>query len=228
MNPVLILTRNNLDLTKRCVESVRKQDIPVSLIIYDNGSEDGTTKWLFEEHIVHHEFGDNYGVSRGWNSGLRDFFDACEAEHVLVIGNDTVLAPWTYRALLAVDQSFVTGVDIGMEPLPEFPPNPFPLAPHPDFSCFLIRREAWEAIGPFDERLVNYCGDCDYHIRAHRLGIPLWKANIPYNHERSSTMNRATPEERSLIQTRANLDRHVFREIYGCLPGTPEYTELFK
>jgi hypothetical protein len=75
---------------------------------------------------------------------------------------------------------------------------------------------------------VNYCSDCDMHVRAHRLGIPLWKASVPYNHERSSTMNRSTPEERNKIQSQANRDRAVFESIYHCLPGTDAYNELFK
>ena len=166
------------------------------------------------------------GVSRGWNAGL-DYCFLCGADHVLVIGNDTVLAPWTYSALLSADVPFVTGVDVGMNPLPE-KPDVFPLSPHPDFSCFLIRRECWEKVGPFDERMKIYASDCDYHVRAHRLGVPLWKASVPYNHERSSTLNRATPEERAEINAQANMDRQVFFNTYGCLPGTPAYNELFR
>jgi GT2 family glycosyltransferase len=230
MNPVVILTRNNLDLTKRCIASVRAQDIPVEIHIFDNGSTDGTVEWLESERILRTRVARNAGVSYGWNCHLNYLLSPqmrAYRAHCLVIGNDTVLAPWTYSAMLSVDVPFVTGVDVGMSPLPE-KPDVFPLSPHPDFSCFLIRRECWAKVGPFDERLVHYCGDCDYHIRAHRVGIPLWKASIPYNHERSSTMNRASYEDRMTIQAQANKDRAVFQSIYGCLPGTPAYDELFK
>ena len=231
MNPVLILTHNNLDLTKRCVESVRKQDVGTYVCLYDNDSTDGTIAWLdgaassswFGWHSEH----ENRGVSKGWNWGLTHLFSDLNYPYVLVIGNDTVLAPWTYSALLSADVPFVTGADVGMNPLPE-KPEILPLTVAPDFSCFLIRREVWDKVGRFDERLVHYCGDCDYAVRAHRLGIPLWKANVPYSHERSSTMNRATPEERTKIQIQANMDRTVFQSIYNCLPGTPEYGKLFE
>lgn len=226
MNPVLILTHNNLELTKRCVESVRAQDIPTSPWVIDNGSTDQTPDWIYSEHILLCSFGANHGVSNGWNVGLWKIFYA-DAPHILVVGNDTVLAPWTYSALLSAKVPFVTGADVGMDPLPE-KPDVFPMSPHPDFSCFLIRRECWDTVGPFDERMVSYAGDCDYHIRAHRLGITLWKASVPYNHERSSTMNRATPQERHAIQEQANKDRIAFKALYGCLPGTPEYNNLFK
>jgi len=73
-----------------------------------------------------------------------------------------------------------------------------------------------------------YASDCDFHIRAHRMGIPLYKAAVPFYHERSSTLRLAPPEEAAEIQAQANRDREVFRSIYNCLPGTKEYEELFK
>ena len=239
MNPVLILTCNNLELTKRCVESAWSQDIETTIFVEDNGSTDGTMEWLKESHFDWCSNPRNEGVSFGWNDGLGWIFgtelyptkrmaeDATFPDHCLVVGNDTILAPWTYSALLAADVPFVTGVDVGMSPLPD-KPDVFPLSPHPDFSCFLIRRECWEKVGPFDEKMHSYASDCDYHIRAHRLGIPLWKASVPYNHERSSTLNRATPQEKAKIQMQAHLDREVFKQKYGCLPGTAAYNALFE
>lgn len=231
MNPCLILTRNNLALTKRCVESVRKQEISTELLIVDNGSTDGTEawdEWLEYGDVRCSQMGSNLGVSKGWNNGLDFWFNIKPSRnHVLVVGNDTVLAPWTYSALLSCNLPFVTGFDVGMSPLPEHP-DIFPITPHPDFSCFLIKREVWEKVGPFNEALVNYCGDCDYHVRAHRLGVELMKASIPYNHSRSSTMRLAPKEEQDQLAMQANADREVFRSIYGVIPGQPGYEALFK
>lgn len=227
MNPVLILTHNNLELTKRCADSALAQDVDTNVTIIDNGSTDGTKEWWSPPGVFRFFFPQNLGVSKGWNSGLNNLFSSWECKHVLVIGNDTILASSTYSALLSANVPFVTGVDVGMSPLPD-KPDIFPLSPHPDFSCFLIRRECWERVGPFDERMVSYASDCDYHIRAHRLGIPLWKASVPYNHERSSTMNRSTPQEKAHLQWQANKDREVFKSIYGCLPGTAAYNDLFR
>jgi hypothetical protein len=66
------------------------------------------------------------------------------------------------------------------------------------------------------------------HVRAHRLGVDLWKANIPFQHERSSTMRLAPPAERDEIAMQAGKDREVFQSIYGCIPGQPGYENLFK
>lgn len=230
MNPVLILTRNNLELTKRCVASVQAQDLPTEILIVDNGSTDGTVEWLLSWTRRVHNFSQNLGVSFGWNTGLEWFFNPKfdNASHVLVLNNDTVLPPWFYRELLAYDVPFVTGLaQSDMAEIAE-PKAPAALDPHPDFSAFLIRRGAWEAVGPFDEGMKLYASDCDWHVRAHRKGISLWKSSTSYYHIRSSTIRLASDEERQKIQTQANEDRAKFRQLYGRVPGDPTYDELFK
>jgi GT2 family glycosyltransferase len=230
MNPVLILTRNNLELTKKCVESVRGQDIDTSLYVFDNGSTDGTPEWLLRQHAVKWLSPENVGVSRGWNVAISKIMayelpNAFEP-HCLVINNDVVLPSWTYRELLSYGVPFVTGVAVDV--MPAEPAMRMPLQPNPDFSCFLIRLEAWKMVGPFDERMKLYCSDCALHLEAHRKGFPLWKANVPYFHINSQTLKRATPEDRAEIEAQAGRDRMVFAEMYGCLPGSPEYEQLFK
>jgi hypothetical protein len=186
-------------------------------------------QWLRDDSILHHENENNRGVSAGWNWSLNYLFDILrpdECDHVLVCGNDTIIPRYAYSALLSTNLPFVTGVDVGMNPLPENP-DILPLCPHPDFSCYLIRREAWETIGPFDEKMVMYSQDQDWHIRAHYAGVKLWKASVPYQHERSSTLHRARPEEQRLIHERANLDRMELRRKWGVPAGGPQYEALF-
>ena len=227
MNPVLILTRNNIRLTQRCVESLLKQDIPTAVHIIDNGSSDGTVSWAEENGYLFDASDHNVGVSAGWNEGLSRLFAFENVDHVLVCGNDTVLASWTLSALLSCNLPFVTGFDIGMGPLPAAP-DIFPITPHPDFSMFLIGRSVWEKVGPFNAKMVHYASDCDFHVRAHRLGVHLMKASIPYQHERSSTMRTAPKEERDQLAMQANADREVFRSLYGVIPGQAGYDLLFK
>lgn len=225
-NPVLTLTHNCLELTKRCVESVCRQDIPTHMTLIDNGSTDDTVNWASEQGVLLHAESENIGVSAGWNYGLTyNFFRG--AEHVLVIGNDTVLPPWMYRHLLSYDLPFVTGVAVDDMAQVIEPTEQVPVTPNPDFSCFLIRREAWDKVGTLDQRMKHYCSDCDYHIRAHSLGVPLVKACVPFYHERSSTLKLAPPSEREEIETQANKDRGFFQSLYGCLPGSKEYEAIF-
>lgn len=222
-NPVLILTHNCLELTKRCVESVRAQDVPTLIAIIDNGSTDGTREWIAEEKLQTVIFTENLGVSVGWNVGLKLAFTS--HNHVLCLNNDTELPPYFLRKLLSYDVSFVTGISVD-EPK-DHPDSWQQPAEHPDFSAFLIRRDCWETVGPFDERMKHYCSDCAYHVEAHRKGIKLLNAGVPFHHERSSTLRLASPEERRAIEIQANMDRQVFKSIYGCFPWEPAYSELF-
>jgi GT2 family glycosyltransferase len=227
VNPVLILTRNNLELTKRCIESVLRQDIgEIRLNVYDNASTDGTFQWLKDQHIAAMAYPTNAGVSRGWNQGIDHLM--FWGGRVLVIGNDTVLPAWFYRTLLRADAPFVTGVAVDkMEQIQHPEPSQLFFDNHPDFSAFLIRREAWEAIGLFDENMKLYSSDQDYHIRGHRKGVRMVKANVPFYHERSSTLRLASPEEAQAIQTQANMDRAELRRKWGVPAGGPEYEALF-
>lgn len=228
MNPVLILTRNNLELSQRAVASVRSQDIPAQPFIVDNCSSDGTMSWAFRDRTLIYGAPENYGVSWGWNFGLDHVF-AMGAKHCLVIGNDTILAPWSYRKLLSYNLPFITGVavdDMAQIQQPEVPE--LPIQPYPDFSCFLIRRGVWEKVGKFDIRMKHYASDCDYHIRAHRVGIDLKKACVPFYHERSSTMRNAPAQEQQELHEQANKDRETFRTLYNCLPGDSAYYRIFE
>ena len=226
-NPVLLVVHNCLDLTKRCVDSLAGQTIPIDLLVIDNGSVDGTSEWLREQRIYTIRNKTNEGVTAAWNLGLGIFFHF-GASHVLVPNNDTVLAPWTYEALLSYGSPFVSGVPIRKINFRDKPPMRIFPGSFPDFSLFLITQHMWDRVGEFDERMLNYASDCDYHVRAHRLDIPMSKVLVPFYHEPSSTLKKAPERERREIEIQADRDREVFRSIYGVTPWQSEYFELFK
>jgi GT2 family glycosyltransferase len=227
VNGILTLTRNNLKLTQRAINSFLRQDIPVKVWAVDNGSTDGSWEWLAAYQWLLRSWTTNEGVSKGWNCGLRYLFDQFNYETVLVCGNDTWIPESFYRTLLSCNLPFVTGVAVDNMEQAQQTAMVYPLEPRPDFSAFCIRKEAWEKLGPFDERFKHYCGDCDMHVRAHRMGIDLYKAAVPFYHERSSTLRNASPEDAREIQEQANKDRFAFSQQYGCLPGEPAYEQIF-
>ena len=238
MNPILILTHNGLEMTKRCVESANNQDIETDVFVFDNGSTDGTVEWgnlaslnwTFEHRGTLREFwksDDNAGVSRGWNVLLTYLFKMNRVDHVLVLNNDTFIPPWFYSSLLSYDGPFISGVSVDNMDVIANPEPRKGLAPCPDFSAWLMRRECWDKVGKFDENQVLYCSDLDYHIRAHRAGVRLMNAGVPFYHERSSTLRNANPKERRIIEMQADADRLVFFEKYGFHTWSPEYAAQF-
>ena len=48
------------------------------------------------------------------------------------------------------------------------------LAPQPMASCFLVTRQAWEAVGPMDERFPLFFNDVDWCLRAKNAGFMIW------------------------------------------------------
>lgn len=223
---MLILTHNCLELTKKCVESASSQDITTTVIVYDNNSTDGTQEWLIDNHVGGVVYPENAGVSKPWNDGLLLLFRGFD--HVLVLNNDTIIPPWFYSSLLDYNVPFVTGVSVNtMDAIAEPQPKK-QLVEAPDFSAFLIRKEAWDLVGPFDEDMVSYASDNDWHVRAHRAGLNLWNAGVHFYHERSSTIKQADKREQRELCLQADADREVFRSKYGCLPWEDKYRELFK
>lgn len=236
-NAVLIPTFNNLALVKQCIESVRNQDIETNLWVWDNGSTDGTREWLDTQEIGYYvPSGANVGVSVAWNALLSSVFNRqwevddnfIQYDHALVLNSDAVLPSFFYRKLLACDIPFVTGCPAEAPPVrDEFDQQPTRLFTSPCFSAFLIRRDCWQAVGPFDEEMFGWASDCDYHVRAHLLGIKLQMAKVPFGHRAGTTMRTAPPEMQRQFGERANKDRAVFCKKWGCEPGTPEYDALF-
>ncbi len=225
VNPALMLCRNALELTKKAVESVLAQDIPVQLHVVANDCTDGTDQWLAEQPVTVHTFRPALGVSASWNYGLTMILR--NSEYCLSVNNDVQLRSDNMRELLDDGGEFVTGVSIdtldGLQDQWRKSPRP-----HPDFSNFLIRRSAWEKVGGFDEQFSPaYYEDNDYHIRMHQAGIEAYTIGIPFYHYASGTLKHCSESEARKIHQAADLNRERFFAKWKCYPGTPEYDALF-
>lgn len=228
-------TLNCRELTRKAIASCVAQDIPISLMIIDSASDDGTFEMLRAYSVSPSGYATllnsvprDLGVSKAWNAGLKFLFGIQQAPAVLVINSDVELRPDTYRQLLADGSQFVTAVGSSTNGT-QFPGGEPTGArrPHPDFSCFLIRRECWEKVGPFDEAMKIYCSDGDYHLRMHRAGIEACCIDLPFLHHASATIKHAEGEERERILKQAGEDRMVFKMKWGVEMGSKEYYELF-
>lgn len=254
--PVVIVARNNLELLQGAVRSALDQDVPTSVLIVDNGSTDSTSVWLQQagrrdSRISYLTFMPQHSVSRAWNTALKYLFTWCRAERVLVINQDVVLRPDTVRWLQAEKAMFVTAVGSAdpdsVRPTPAVavdgqghlvnslvdfypPPRPDATRPHPDFSCFMISRECYERVGPFDESFLGaFAEDADMHVRMHAAGIHAYCIDLPFWHigGGSQTVKRANPEERQQICEQADRNRELFKQKHGFAVGSAEYYAYF-
>jgi GT2 family glycosyltransferase/cytochrome c-type biogenesis protein CcmH/NrfG len=92
MTSIIILTQNRLDQTKKCVKSIRKHTPePHEIIFVDNGSTDGTVKWLqgqvkANKNCCLIENKENVGLAKGRNQGI----NMSQGEFILLLDNDVV------------------------------------------------------------------------------------------------------------------------------------------
>lgn len=230
-NWIVVLAYESCHLTRDCIDSLLAQDIKggVSVLAINNGSSDNTLQVLagYDSRVRVVSFPKNIGVSKAWNYGLRTLFGKEQAPYVFVVNNDTRHRPDAYRLLVADGGLFVTCV--GTSSGAQFPGGPPKCSrrDHPDFSAFLIRRTCWDQVGPFDERFFSWCNDGSYHLRMHKQGIRAVCLDVPFFHVASGTIKNADERERTLLMALADRDRSVFRDIWGCEMGSPEYYSMF-
>lgn len=192
---VVILAWNQCADTMACVASLLVSTYqPLCIMVCDNGSTDGTSAALRAAYpqITILELGCNRGFAAGANAGLLQAL-ATGADYILLINNDTLVAPMMIERLLA---SVPPGVGI-IAPLIYYANTPdiiwsaggqrsrwtleqlndlrgrrdtgdWPERLERDFvpgCAMLIPRAVLETVGLFDERFFMYYEDNDLCLR---------------------------------------------------------------
>jgi len=197
-NPVatiVILTRNNLNYTKECIKSIRKNTtLEHKVVVVDNGSTDGTVEYLRESKCIFHIENDaNLGFARGFNIGI----ECVNTPFFVILNNDTAvthkwLANMLYHlgndeSLMAVGpcSNYVSGpqhvagaIYAGMDGLQQFANefrhrqgNGLTYFDRIVFFCTLFRSEVISKVGLLDEQFeVGNFEDDDYCMRIKQKG----------------------------------------------------------
>lgn len=234
MNWAVILAYNNVHLTKAAVASLQRQDIArgVQVLVVDNASKDSTAAWLDSRPDLHTmRLTTQDSVAGCWNRALRWLFIEHDAPYALVCNNDVMLRSDAYRWLVEDGGLFVTCVgkrDPECIKPPLAWPDPAAKRPHPDFSCYLMRRECFDRVGEFDENFKRaFCEDGDMHVRLHKAGIRAECLELPFYHYGSATVKHCDVKERLAIQRQADLNRRYFAQKYGFEMASEEYYRFF-
>lgn len=110
---VVILTMNQKTRTLNCLESLFASDEEgFNVIIWDNGSEDGTVEAVREQfpNVLAHLHPENLGVASGRNAGAKLAMERFSPEYLLFLDNDMLFAPGFVSALL---QPFLADQKVG-------------------------------------------------------------------------------------------------------------------
>ncbi len=228
---IIIVTHNNLSLTKLCLESVLRNtnSAAYEVIVVDNASSDDTPQYLEALARAHPEVRvvcntTNLGFPKANNVGLGQSTGGV----LVLLNNDTVVPPGWLERLFAHLRNPVVGL---VGPLTNFAGNEAKIAvPYrtigemerfaaerarlfegqiADISmlamfCVAMRRETFEDVGPLDERFgIGMFEDDDY---AHRI--------------------RATG--RRIVCARDAFVHHVGQAAFKKLIERGEYNSLFE
>jgi GT2 family glycosyltransferase len=104
---IVVLNWNSFQVTLDCLLSLRKADYRnFEVVLVDNGSTDSSSEQLVESipEIRLIKNGTNLGFAAGCNVGMRDALGR-GADYVLLLNNDTVVAPDFLTQLVQVAES---------------------------------------------------------------------------------------------------------------------------
>ncbi|MDR3569350.1 MAG: glycosyltransferase family 2 protein [Syntrophobacteraceae bacterium] len=207
---VVIPVYNQLDYTKKCVESLKAHGDGIEeIIIIDNGSTDGTADYLlgldWARVIIN---GENLGCAAAWNQGLA----ASVASRVLFLNNDVVVTAGWIEGM--VEFSEKKAVDI-VSPAIREGAGSYELDRYAqefvarmrrhcrigvaDGICFLVKKEVFEKVGLFDENFrIGQFEDVDLFRRAAMAGFRLGITGGSFIHHFGSvTQNHIRGVERN-------------------------------
>ena len=193
---IVVLTYNNLSINKRFIEAIESYTKNYELIVVDNGSTDGTVKYLesLGDRIILIKNGKNLGIAKGRNIGLNN----ANFDYLICLDNDQIVRE-NWLALL--HKEMINGFDfVGVEAW-EFNNLYHPIKMHTqkipgikiDYvgagGC-LMKRSVLEDIGIYDERFSPaYYEDVEICMRAKEFGYKVgWCANHAINHLGNSTL----------------------------------------
>ncbi|MEF3274047.1 MAG: glycosyltransferase [Chloroflexus sp.] len=199
---IIILTWNGLEVTQRCLNSLRAKtkEVPYQLIIVDNGSTDGTVEWVRNQAdvtlIANRE---NRGFAAGVNQGLA----MVPPDHdVLLLNNDTEIIEEHWLAHLRsvandhADYGIVGCLLLFPNGLLQHAGTYMPqhsfwgyqigggepyIGQYPGIrevegvtgACMYIRRDVIKTIGGMDETYFSYYEDTDYCLRVLQAGFKI-------------------------------------------------------
>lgn len=225
VNPVLMISYNNLELTKAAVDSVLAQDIPVAIHFVDNGSTDDTWVWAEAQPFTSRlRLTSNRSPLKVANEMAASIFS--RHEYLLAIPNDVRLPSSCYRELLRWPRGFVCASDGGQNE-PEAR-EVRPVSENTPMAVMLVRSWAYRAIIAkdgyfFDEGFFHYGSDCDLALRMAACGIRGLQLDLPYWHHQSAALKLAPASERRAMEVQADADRAYFEKKWGFRVDSLEY-----
>jgi hypothetical protein len=197
MVDIIVLTYNNLDSTKKCVDHLYKHTDEFNLIIVDNNSTDGTVEYLKnieQDNLTLHFSPKNLGCVMGRNFA---YTLSKDSEYVCFLDSDQfVLSEWVESYMSYIERGYDV---IGFEGWQMHPNTLIPFkrsAPSEIYNyvgCggMFLKREVVDNIGLFDSAFnPMYFEDPDFCWRAYEAGYKIcWNEKKRIYHKPHKLLN---------------------------------------
>ena len=226
---VVVVTYNNLELTRACLDSLERYSDygNLEVIVVDNASSDDTPSFLRDwasrgdrRRVILNE--DNRGFAAANNQGLA----AATGDYLVMLNNDTYVTPgWVGTLVGHLRRDHTLGmlgpvtnnignearIDIRYEDMAgmlgaagEYTARHVgQLTPlrTAAFFCVMLRREVFEKVGPLDEAFgIGFFEDDDYCRRVEQAGWSIACAeDVFIHHHLSASFNKLNQERRARL-----------------------------
>ena len=239
---VVVVTYNNLDLTRACLVSLDEHSLyeNIEIIVVDNASIDGSQEFLTEwftgarnRKLVLND--NNRGFAAANNKGLA----IASGDYLVLLNNDTYVTPGWIRTLVKHLQRDTTVGLIGpvtnnigneakinisygnMEEMLQASSDyirnhigkTFPLRTAA-FFCAMMPRTVYESVGPLDESFnIGFFEDDDYCRRIEQIGLHIVCAeDVFIHHYLSASYNKLQNNERITL---FNKNKLIYEAKWG-------------
>jgi len=103
----IIITYNGLHWIDKCLKSLTDSTVPVSIIVIDNGSTDGTSEFVQQHHseVKFIQSAVNLGFAKANNIGIKQAYDA-GADYVFLLNQDAWVEKDSIEKLISTFDRF--------------------------------------------------------------------------------------------------------------------------
>jgi GT2 family glycosyltransferase len=202
----VVTSWNNKEDTEDCISSVLASDYrALEVVMVDNGSTDGSPACIARRFpdVEQVHTGESGAITAAYNKGIAHGM-ARGASYILMLNNDTIIAPDMIRVLVSSAQEdrdrgiispkiyyhgdaeriwfagarrkrFDFGADAPYVGQVDGAANSTPREIDYAWACgFLLKRPLLETVGSFDTQFYLYYDDVDLCLRAQATGYKVW------------------------------------------------------
>lgn len=222
MISIIIPIKDNLDITKVCLDSIRLYTKNYQLIIINDGSGKETTEYLESlENVLYLHNEESVGWCKAINQGLEYVI----GDYIVLANNDIVVTPkWSEKFIKHFENDKSLGI-IGpttnqVDGYQHIDFNKqgvdFQYADVLTFFCVMMRNEVFRKVGNLDERFgLGGQDDADYAIRIRKAGYKVGIArDVFIYHYGSATFRNEFNNDVEISQDFAKSRIDILRDKY--------------